>query len=327
MYFPYILAYFIAVFAVKSAVSFNVEVIPSPKTLVGTRAHWDVAQQSLYYCDVYGNESSILRYDYNENKVYTAGIDGEYVVPFIIPVANTTDKYAVGLGKRVGVINWDGKSSKATLDSIAFEVDSDKSDNRFNAAKADPSCRFYGGTMLSEKVADPSKSAAGKVFKYEKGNGVNEVLDNIYISNGMAWDENKNKFYYIDSGKFDVKEYDYDPNTGNISNERVVVDYSVNGINPGFLPDGLTIDTDGNLYVTFFSGSKIYKIDPKDGKVLLEIPFPVKQVTAVAFGGPNLDVLYVTTAAIDNTEAESAGCLFKVTGLGVKGYPGVKVCV
>jgi len=304
-----------------------VEVIPSPKTLVGVRAHWDESQQSLYYCDVYGNESSILRYDYNENKVYTAGIDGEYVVPFIIPVANSSDKYAVGLGKRVGIVTWDGKSSKATLDSIAFEVDSEKSDNRFNAAKADPSCRFYGGTMLSEKVADPSKSAAGKVFKYEKGNGVNEVLDNIYISNGMAWDEHNNKFYYIDSGKFDVKEYDYDPNTGDIYNERVIVEYSVNGKNPDYLPAGLTIDTDGNLYVTLYEGSKILKIDPKDGKVLLEIPLPAKQVTSVAFGGSNLDTLYVTSAARGDKDSEFAGRLLKVTGLGVNGYPGDKVCI
>lgn len=197
-------------------VSFNVEVIPSPKTLVGTRCHWDVRTQSLYYCDVYGNDSSLLRYDYNENKVYTAGVDGEYVVPFVIPVANASDKYAVGLGKRVGIVSWDGKSPKATVDSIAFEVDSDQSDNRFNAAKADPSCRFYGGTMLSEKIPNAAQTPAGKVFKFEKDNGVNEVLNNIYISNGMAWDESKNKFYYIDSGKFDVKEYDYNPNNGNI---------------------------------------------------------------------------------------------------------------
>lgn len=70
--------------------------------------------------------------------------------------------------------------------------------------------------MLSEKTGDVFENAAGKVYKYVKDDGLQAVLDNIYISNGMAWDENNNKFYYIDSGKFDVKEYDYDPNTGNI---------------------------------------------------------------------------------------------------------------
>lgn len=58
----------------------------------------------------------------------------------------------------------------------------------------------------------------------------------------------------------------------------------------------------------------------------MEITFPVKEVTAVAFGGPNLDILYVITASAQD-KSESAGCLFKVTGLGAKGYPGVKVSV
>lgn len=74
------------------------------------------------------------------------------------------------------------------------------------------------------------------------------------------------------------------------------------------------------------------------GKIVLEIPIPAKQVTSVAFGGKNLDELYVTTAAIavsasiiglnpDDKQSELAGHLFKVTGLGAKGFPGVKVRV
>lgn len=59
----------------------------------------------------------------------------------------------------------------------------------------------------------------------------------------------------------------------------------------------------------------------------MEIPIPAKQVTAVAFGGPNLDILYVVTASIYDEETESSGCLYKVTGLGVQGFPGVKVIV
>lgn len=71
--------------------------------------------------------------------------------------------------------------------------------------------------MISEKTADPLQIAAGRVYKHVKGGGSPQVvLDNIFISNGMAWDENNNKCYYIDSGKFDVKEYDHDPNTGNL---------------------------------------------------------------------------------------------------------------
>lgn len=196
--------------------TFKVELVPSPKTRVATRCHWDDASQSLYYCDVYGNESAILRYDFAENKVYTAGIDGETLTPFIVPIANTKDHFAVGLGRRVGVVQWDGKSPKATLKRIAFEVDADKCHNQFNCVKADPSGRFFGGTMRTEKLGDLFDAPHGKLFKYVEGEGVTEMIDNVFISNGMAWDEKLNKFYYIDSGKFDVKAYDYDPKTGSI---------------------------------------------------------------------------------------------------------------
>lgn len=103
--------------------------------------HWDEATQSLYYNDIYGKEASILRYDYKENKVYSAKVDGEPVVSFIIPVANTTDQYAIGIRKRVGIVEWDGVSPKAKLGPIAFEVDEDDN-NRFNDAKADPIGRY-----------------------------------------------------------------------------------------------------------------------------------------------------------------------------------------
>lgn len=201
--------------------TFKVELVPSPKTTVATRCHWDEASQSVYYVDVYGNESALLRYDFKENKVYTAGIDGETLTPFIIPTANAPNEFAVGFGRRVGIVDWDGKSPKATLKRIAFEVDSDKIHNQFNCVKADPYGRFYGGTMRTEKLGDLFEKPHAKLFRYVKGEGVTELIDNVFISNGMAWDEKLNKFYYIDSGKFDVKQYDYDPITGNICEQKI----------------------------------------------------------------------------------------------------------
>lgn len=204
--------------------AFKVEVIPSPKTVIGTRCHWDEYTQSLYYNDIDG---VIFRYDYQENKVYSATIDGESTIGFIIPVANTTktselDEYALGLGRRVGIVHWDGLSNKAIIGPIAFEVEREKDNNRFNAAKADPVGRFYGGTMRSEKVAGIFEVADGSLYKYIKGDGVYEILNNIFISNGLAWNEEDNKVFYIDSGKFDVKEYDWDPSTGDFCECAVI---------------------------------------------------------------------------------------------------------
>lgn len=104
---------------------------------------------------------------------------------FIIPIANTTNKYAIGIGRRVGIIGWDGKSPKVSVESIAFEVDCGRDDTRFNDAKADPSGRFYGGTMRFENLGDFFEKASGAFYRYTSGEGATELFRNVYISNGM----------------------------------------------------------------------------------------------------------------------------------------------
>lgn len=105
------------------------------------------------------------------------------------------------------------------------------------------------------------------------------------------------------------------------ANGRVVIDFTINGNRPDFVPDGMTIDADGSLYVATFGASKVFKINPRTGVIELEIKIPAEQVTSVAFGGPNLDILYVTTAGKEfkSKQPPPAGKLFKVTGLNAKG--------
>lgn len=107
-----------------------------------------------------------------------------------------------------------------------------------------------------------------------------------------------------------------------VANEVVIIDFTVNGERPNFVPDGMTIDTDGNLYVATFGGWKLYKINPKTRSIEMEIKMPCEQVTSAAFGGPNLDILYVTTASHERgtKQPPPSGRLFKITGLG-KGFP------
>lgn len=160
-----------------------------------------------------------------ENKSYGATIDGESYVSFIIPVAGTIDQFAVGLRRRVGVIQWDGKSSKAKLLRIAFEVEqSDEfKDNVLNDGKADPCGRLYtgimgpGSTTTSKKFDDIFvHRPPGGFYKYAVNEKVVQLFDTMQISNGMAWNVKTNKFYLIDSCDFDVKEFDYDPFTGDL---------------------------------------------------------------------------------------------------------------
>lgn len=140
------------------------------------------------------------------------------MVSFIIPVEGTKDQFAIGIGRRVGIIQWNGVSATAKLLRIAFEVEKDIAlkFNRFNDAKADPKGRFFGGTMRLEECGDLFDSTSGNLYRFAKGEEVQVLKKNISVSNGLAWNEQLKKFYFIDSCQLDVKEFDYDPETGKL---------------------------------------------------------------------------------------------------------------
>lgn len=203
-----------------TSVEYKVEQLPTPKVVLGESPHWDAHSQNLYFVNIAGGD--VFRYDAMENKTYGARIGGQEHVSFIIPVAETTDQFAVGLRRQVGVIQWDGRSPKAQLLRIAFEVEqSDEfKDNVFNDGKADPIGRLYAGTLQTAEVTvfDDifKKRTPGGFYKYAANEKVVKLRNNMKISNGLAWNVKKNKFYLIDSWDLDIKEFDYDPATGNL---------------------------------------------------------------------------------------------------------------
>lgn len=145
-------------------------------------------------------------------------LDQEPVVSFIIPVENSTDEFAVGIGRRIGIVRWDGRSAKATLLRIALEVEPETryKTNRFNDAKADPRGRFFGGTMRLEECGDIFEVTNGSFYRYAADQKVVQLKTNIGVSNGLAWNEKSKKFYFIDTCTSDVKQFDYDVSTGDI---------------------------------------------------------------------------------------------------------------
>uniref|UniRef100_A0A1A9W1H5 Regucalcin n=1 Tax=Glossina brevipalpis TaxID=37001 RepID=A0A1A9W1H5_9MUSC len=290
---------------------------------LGEGPHWDIETQNLYYVDI--TAGKLLRYNYKDDKVYQAKIEGEDLASFIIPVAGTSDTFAVGSGRRVIIVKWDGISTNAQVEKTLFEVQkNDKrfEGNRFNDGKCDPKGRLFAGTM--RYVGDEFEHRWGELYKYEEGGNVELVKTDVGISNGLAWNEKTNKFYYIDTTDFEVKEYDYDFETGKPVNPKVVFNLRRDSPKNHLLPDGMTIDTEGNIYVATFNGYTIYKVNPVTGKILMEIKLPCKQITSAAFGGPNLDILYVTTSSRGN-EPKPAGTTYKVTGLEAKGLPMTKI--
>jgi sugar lactone lactonase YvrE len=118
------------------------------------------------------------------------------------------------------------------------------------------------------------------------------MLDSVSISNGIVWTKDKKTMYYNDTPTGTVQAFDYDDKTGAISNRRVVVRIARGGGGP----DGMTIDADGNLWVALWGSGTVGKFDPRTGQLLQKVIVPAPNVSSCAFGGKNLDILYITTA-------------------------------
>jgi sugar lactone lactonase YvrE len=187
--------------------------------------------------------------------------------------------------------------------------------NRFNDGKCDPMGRFWAGTM-----AFTNKAKAGNVYVLEQDLSVSLKIKGVGCSNGMAWSLDHTAFYYIDTPTKKVVAYDFDATTCMISNKRAVIDFTqLEGY-----PDGMTIDTDGMLWVAMWDGWKVLRCDPNTGNLIQSVSLPVAKVTSCVFGGENLQDLYITSAREGLTEEELyhqplAGCLFVAKKTGATG--------
>jgi sugar lactone lactonase YvrE len=147
------------------------------------------------------------------------------------------------------------------------------------------------------------------------------LLTGTRISNGITWSPNYQIFYFIDTPTRQVTGFDYDLETGQISNPRPVVCV------PQELgwPDGMTADMEGMLWVAMWGGAKITRWNPSTGQLLEAFSIPALNVTACAFGGPDLTDLYITSArkgmnAMQLGEYPLSGGLFRLQ-TGIQGLP------
>jgi len=285
----------------------EVQLLVDAHALVGEGPIWDEEKGVLYWVDI----MSSMVYEYNpvtgENRGYNVGQHVGTVVP----------RAAGGLMLAVydGFAAFDPATQQVTL--IA-DPEADIPDNRFNDGKCDPAGRFWAGTMAYNE-----QLTQGSLYRLDPDFSVHKMLGDVGIANGIVWSLDNTTMYYIDSAANTVRAFDYDLATGVISNGRVVIRTDGMG-----LPDGMAIDAEGMLWVAHFGGSCVRRWNPHTGQVIGTIQLPASQITACAFGGPDLATLYITSAAIGLDEQAlarepHAGGLF-VADPGVKGVPTFK---
>lgn len=297
----------------------EVKPVSGPYTL-GEGPHWDESSKSLYFVSI--DDKLLGRYHPASQTVTKAVFDQK--LGFVIPVEGKKNEFLLGYGGDFALATWDGSNSAPQNVRIYAKGDPD-GDNRLNDGKADPAGRVFAGSMCQVKVNNTWQLEKAKFFSLEKGEA-NLRLDKVGLSNGLAWSLDHKKFYYIDSLLYNVRAFDYNKETGDLSNGSVVFDLKKNGIDG--IPDGMTIDAEGKLWIAVFGGGKILRVDPETKTRLFTLDVPAHQTTSVAWGGDNYDELYITSANFPDIipDAEKPkythnGFLFKVTGLGVKGLP------
>jgi len=280
----------------------------------GEGPHWDVASQSLYYVDIVAG--GVHRWNSVTGEQKKVNLDK--AVGFSIPCDR--GGVVVGYGKTISHLDLDAADPSALTTLITVEKDLD---TRFNDGKCDASGRLWAGTMGNEKdVPGFVKAGQGSLYSINADHSFKQQVGGIDISNGMDWTDDNSIMYYIDSIPRKVYAFDFDINEGTVKNQRACVSFAEGTMDKFGLPDGMTIDNEGKLWVACFSSSRVWRFDPETGKELQEIKFPTTNITSVCFGGPNLDELYVTDSrqnAPNLDQQPLAGSIWKVTGLGVKG--------
>jgi sugar lactone lactonase YvrE len=170
---------------------------------------------------------------------------------------------------------------------LVAPVERDIPGNRMNDAKCDPAGRLLAGTTAFDFT--PHSAA---LYRVEPDWSFRQIVADVTQSNGIAWSPDGSQLYFIDSATQGVDVFDYDAGTGSIGNRRRLVTIErTHGV-----PDGMTTDSQGNLWVACFGGAAVRCFSPA-GEQLDEVLFPVTQVTSCTFGGAGLADLYVTSAA------------------------------
>ena len=253
------------------------ELLYDTKTTLGEGPIWDARTQTLYWIDILNK------------RIYVGGDVLVELDEFIGCIAPRKTGGLV-LTKRFSFWTLEPASVRT---SLILPLTNEPSNNRFNDGKCDPRGRFLAGTMDMGET-DPN----GSLYSLDEKT-VTKILSDVTISNGMAWSPDHKTFYYIDTPTRIVRAFDYDLENGAIANPHKVV-YVPEALG---WPDGMTSDTQGNLWIAMWGGAKMTKWNPKTGELLEQIPVPAKNVSSCVFGGKNMNELYMTSARVGLDEA------------------------
>jgi sugar lactone lactonase YvrE len=245
---------------------------------------WDEREQSLLFVDIVGERVHRFHPSTGDHSSFPAG------APVGAVVLTEDGGLLMALHGRFVHVDRSGEHPVAVE---GFGLD--EKILRFNDGKADPWGRFLAGTTQHN-----GSRARGALHMLWPDHTVTTVVDQVTTSNGLAWSADGRTMYYIDTPTHRVDAFDVDPSTGALTSRRPVVEVEDGA------PDGMAIDDEGNLWVAIWDGGRVDRYAP-DGRLLGVVRVPEGgRVSSVAFGGPSMATLWVTTGRVGLSDTELA---------------------
>jgi sugar lactone lactonase YvrE len=277
-------------------------VVRGPDVL-GECTVWDERRRVLWWVDI--RAPALKRYE------PTSGVVHALALREVIGSFGLTHEGGMIAGMKSGLYLLDPLSG--ALELIAAP-ERDQPQSRFNDGRCDRAGRFWAGTM-----ADGPRAPVGALYRLEPDGKCVGVRTGITVPNSIAWSPDDRTMYFADTHLQMLWAYDFDVQSGTMSNERLFADCR----NQPGKPDGSCVDADGCLWNAEYGGGRVVRYRP-DGRIDGVIEVPVSNVTCCCFGGDALDTLYITTASQRMTPEQLAreplaGALFAcrpgVTGM------------
>jgi sugar lactone lactonase YvrE len=248
---------------------------------------WVPSLGQLWWLDIH--RDTIHRYDWQNRQSEDHTLSDRST--FIVPCA---DGSAIS-ARQKGLCRVPEQGPRALLTvpvsergpvSLAVLVETETPDTSLNDGKTGPDGRLYFGTRdLAQR------RAMGGLYRLDDDLVARRLAGRVTAGNGLDWSPDASVLYFVDSGDYLVWAFDFDVRDGSVSRKRVFASVA----EPDGLPDGLTVDAAGGVWVALFGGGRLHRYAP-DGRLTEVIPVPVRYPTSCAFAGPGLDTLVVTSA-------------------------------
>lgn len=256
---------------------------------LGESPVWSADETALYFVDIKGRAIHRFAPATGAHAVFEVGED--------IGSIGLVRGGGFIAGMRSGL--WRLDAAGKPLQLLAANPE-DQAHSRFNDGIVDPAGRFVVGTI------DETRERSGaSLYRYDR-RGLVRLVPGLLTSNGLAFSPDGRTMYHADTRRYVVNAYDYDPATGGISGERRFLAFTPTPGNSG-RPDGAAVDSAGCYWIALYEGGRIERYSP-GGERLARYQVPARCPTMVAFGGPDLRTLYITTAS-DGRPADELAAL------------------